>query len=76
MLQVVIVDLEHNQITITEEIPTVPEPELGYLRSEISRLLYPKVVQIDQLKKSSGNSTVLQFNGSKVWGPEHDIQLR
>ncbi|CAA6666159.1 unnamed protein product [Spirodela intermedia] len=52
---VVIVDLEYNQITITEEIPPVPEPELGFLRGEITRLLHPKIVQIDQLKKSSGN---------------------
>lgn len=70
-------DLEYNQITITEEIPPVPEPELGFLRGEISRLLHPKVVQIDQLKKSSGNIFDLHGKGSsKPWGQEHDIQLR
>ncbi|XP_078432059.1 stomatal cytokinesis defective / SCD1 protein (SCD1) isoform X2 [Wolffia australiana] len=73
---VVVVDLDHNQIIITEEIPTVPEPELGILRSEIACLLYPNVIQIDQVKSTFGNISDVLLNGRKPWGREHDIQVR
>ncbi|KAL6005913.1 Scytalone dehydratase [Asimina triloba] len=47
---VVVVDLEHNHITTSEEIPPIPEPEYSFLRDELMKLLYPKVVDIDRLK--------------------------
>ncbi|KAG5536220.1 hypothetical protein RHGRI_023863 [Rhododendron griersonianum] len=74
---VVVVDLEHNHITTTEEIPPLPEPELSLLRSEIMKLLYPNVVGIDQLKGSLGSSSEQYTRGSgKPWGEDHDLQFR
>lgn len=74
---VVVVDLEHNQITTTEEIPPLPEPELSLLRGEIMKLLHPNVVGIDQLKASLGSSYEQYPRGSgKPWGEDHDLQFR
>nr|GMC49630.1 DENN domain and WD repeat-containing protein SCD1 [Ipomoea batatas] len=74
---VVIVDLEHNSITTSEEIPSVPEPEYSTLRGEIMKLLYPNVVGIDQMKSSMGNATEQNLRGgSRPWGEDHDLQLR
>lgn len=74
---VVVVDLEYNSITTSEEIPLIPEPELGFLRTEILNLLHPNVVGIDQMKASFGYA-VDQYprGGSKPWGEDHDLQLR
>ncbi|KAA8542690.1 hypothetical protein F0562_023811 [Nyssa sinensis] len=74
---VVVVDLEHNHITTSEEIPPIPEPELSSLRGDIMKLLYPNVVGIDQMKASLANSSE-QYprGGSKPWGEDHDLQLR
>ncbi|KAF6147124.1 hypothetical protein GIB67_036843 [Kingdonia uniflora] len=74
---VVVVDLEYNRITTSEEIPPMPEPELSSLRGEIMRLLYPNVVGIDQMKVNLC-SLWEQYPkaGSKLWGDEHDLQLR
>lgn len=70
-------DLEYNRITTSEEIPLIPEPELSFLRSEIMKLLYPKVVNIDQLKTNFGDTSELSLRGgNKSWGEEHDLQLR
>ncbi|KAL6549122.1 Scytalone dehydratase [Orobanche hederae] len=46
----VVVDLGHNLITTSEEIPPIPEPEYRFLRGEILKLLHPNVVSIDQMK--------------------------
>ncbi|KAL6994874.1 Scytalone dehydratase [Sarracenia purpurea var. burkii] len=74
---VVVVDLEYNHITISEEIPSIPEPELSLLRTEIMKLLYPNVVGIDQLKVSLGNSAdQYPTCSSKPWGEDQDLQLR
>ncbi|CAK9147768.1 unnamed protein product [Ilex paraguariensis] len=74
---VVVVDLEHNRITTTEEIPAVPEPEHSSLRDEIMKLLYPNVVGIDQMKANLGNSSEQHLRASiKPWGEDHDLQLR
>ncbi|XP_068651948.1 DENN domain and WD repeat-containing protein SCD1 isoform X2 [Aristolochia californica] len=74
---VVVVDLEFNQITTTEEIPPIPEPELGLLRGEVLKLLYPNVVGIDQMKVHFGVfSEQFPRSGCKAWGEEHDLQLR
>ncbi|XP_043715724.1 DENN domain and WD repeat-containing protein SCD1 isoform X2 [Telopea speciosissima] len=74
---VVVVDLEYNRITTSEEIPPMPEPELGSLRGEIMKLMYPKVVGIDQMKGSFGSSPEQYPRGdSKPWGEQHDLQLR
>nr|XP_028947932.1 DENN domain and WD repeat-containing protein SCD1 [Malus domestica] len=74
---VVVVDLECNRITTTEDIPPIPEQELGNLRGEISKLLYPNVVGIDQIKDGLYSSSE-QYSkaGNKPWGEDHDLQLR
>ncbi|GFS40765.1 stomatal cytokinesis defective [Actinidia rufa] len=73
---VVVVDLEHNRITTSEEIPPIPEPEFSSLRNEIMKLLYPNVVGIDQLKASLGSSFEQYPRGSsKPWGEDQDLQL-
>ncbi|KAK2991400.1 hypothetical protein RJ640_010864 [Escallonia rubra] len=73
---VVVVDLEHNRITTSEEIPTIPEPEYSYLRCEIMKLLYPNVVGIDLMKGTPGSSSEQCPSGSKLWGQNHDMLLR
>ncbi|KAL6280193.1 hypothetical protein ACE6H2_017074 [Prunus campanulata] len=45
---IVVVDLECNHITTMEDIPPIPEPELGDLRGEITKLLHPDVVGSDK----------------------------
>ncbi|KAK1307574.1 hypothetical protein QJS10_CPA09g01338 [Acorus calamus] len=72
MARVVVVDLEYNRITTSEEIPAIPEPEYTTLRNEIIKLLHPKVVEIDQLKANLGG----MLGGSKSWGEEYDTELR
>ncbi|WRX17805.1 cDENN domain - like 3 [Theobroma cacao] len=74
---VVVVDLEFNQITTTEEIPPIPDPELSLLRGEILKLLYPNVVGIDQMKADLCGSSDQNFKiSNKPWGEDHDLQLR
>ncbi|KAK4280838.1 hypothetical protein QN277_012408 [Acacia crassicarpa] len=74
---VVIVDLEYNRITTTEEIPPIPEPEFTFLRGEITKLLYPNVVGIDEMKAGIfGASEHYPKCGGKQWGEDHDLQLR
>ncbi|XP_038893863.1 DENN domain and WD repeat-containing protein SCD1 [Benincasa hispida] len=74
---VVVVDLEYNCITTTEEIPPIPEPELGSLRSELMKLLHPNVVSIDQIRSDLRSSSEQYPRGSsKPWGEDHDLQLR
>lgn len=76
-LQVVVVDLEYNRITTSEEIPPIPEPELGFLRCEILKLLHPNVTWIDQLKINFGSMSEQYIKcGNKPWGEEHNFQLR
>ncbi|KAK3013102.1 hypothetical protein RJ639_008644, partial [Escallonia herrerae] len=74
--EVVVVDLEHNRITTSEDIPTIPEPEYSYLRYEIMKLLYPNVVGIDLMKGTPGSSSEQCPSGSKPWGQNHDMHLR
>ncbi|PPD82495.1 hypothetical protein GOBAR_DD20583 [Gossypium barbadense] len=74
---VVIVDLEFNQITATEEIPPIPEPELSLLRGEILKLLHPNVVGIDLTRANfCGSSDQNLKIINKPWGEDHDLQLR
>lgn len=74
---VVVVDLEFNRITTSEEIPQIPEPEFSSLRSEILNLLYPNVVGIDEIKSTiGGSSEQISKLGNKPWGENHDLQLR
>ncbi|KAK6154007.1 hypothetical protein DH2020_013646 [Rehmannia glutinosa] len=72
---VVVVDLEHNLITTTEEIPPIPEPEHSSLRGEILKLLHPNVVGIDQMKGGSFSEQCPR-GGSRPWGEVHDLHLR
>lgn len=72
-----VVDLDINRITTSEDIPPVPEPEYSSLRGEILKLLCPNVIGIDLMKINPGNS--LEQNskvGSRIWGQDHDLQLR
>ncbi|GLT48924.1 hypothetical protein SLA2020_225120 [Shorea laevis] len=74
---VVVVDLEFNRITTSEEIPPIPEAELSSLRSEILNLLYPNVVGIDEMKAGLGGPSEQNCKlGNKPWGENHDLQLR
>ncbi|KAG8484168.1 hypothetical protein CXB51_022902 [Gossypium anomalum] len=74
---VVIVDLEFNRITTTEEIPPIPEPELSLLRGEILKLLHPNVVGIDLMRANfCGSSDQNLKIINKPWGEDHDLQLR
>ncbi|XP_073225794.1 DENN domain and WD repeat-containing protein SCD1 isoform X3 [Cicer arietinum] len=76
---VVVVDLEYNRITTSEEIPPIPEPELSFLRGEIMNLLQPSVIGIDQMKAGMYSNSVSEHfpkSGAKQWGDNHDLQLR
>lgn len=74
---VVVVDLEYNRITTSEEIPPIPEPELNSLRGEIMKLLYPNVTGIDQMKTGPcGASEQYPKGHNKPWGEDHDLRLR
>lgn len=75
LLQVVVVDLEHNLITTTEEIPPLPEPEHSSLRGEIMKLSHPNVFSIDHMK---GGSFTEQYSrvGSRLWEEDHDLKFR
>nr|XP_027125149.1 DENN domain and WD repeat-containing protein SCD1 [Coffea arabica] len=74
---VVVVDLEHNCITTSEDIPPIPEPEYSSLRGDITKLLHPNVVGIDQMKATLSNCKEEFLRGSsKPWGEDRDLQLR
>lgn len=74
---VVVVELEYNRITTTEDIPPIPEPEYSFLRGEILNLLQPNVIGIDQMKINLGCvSEQYARCASTTWGEEHDLQLR
>lgn len=75
VLQVVVVDLEHNLITTTEDIPPIPEPEYSSLRGEMMKLLYPNVVGIDNMRAGSFAERY-PGGGSRPWGEDHDVHLR
>ncbi|XP_042042708.1 DENN domain and WD repeat-containing protein SCD1-like isoform X1 [Salvia splendens] len=72
---VVVVDLEHNLITTTEEIPPLPEPEYSSLRSEIMKLAHPNVFGIDHMK---GGFFTEQYPrvGSRLWEEDDDLHFR
>ena len=77
LFQVVVVELEYNRITTSEEIPPIPEPELSSLRGEIMKLLCPNVVGIDQMMTGPCNaSDQYPKVDNKPWGEAHDFQLR
>jgi hypothetical protein len=71
-----VVDLEYNRITISEEIPSIPETEYSFLRGEILKLLQPNVMGIDYMKINLGSMGDNSRTGTKSWGQEHDFQLR
>ncbi|KDP20097.1 hypothetical protein JCGZ_05866 [Jatropha curcas] len=74
---VVIVDLDYNRISTTEEIPPIPEPELSSLRGDILKLLFRNVMEIDEMKAGAFSSSEQYFKGcNKPWGEDHDLQLR
>ncbi|CAN0909147.1 DENN domain and WD repeat-containing protein SCD1 [Linum grandiflorum] len=74
---VVVVDLEYNRISTTEEIPPIPEPEFTSLRMELLKLLQPNVVGIDQIKSSPvGSSEQWPVSSNQPWGEELDLHLR
>ena len=70
-------DLDCNRITTSEEIPSIPEPELSSLRGEIMKLLYPNIIGIDQMAAGLfGASEQYSKGDKKPWGEDHDLQLR
>ncbi|KAH9621135.1 hypothetical protein KSS87_023807 [Heliosperma pusillum] len=72
---VVIVDIDHNFIITSEEIPPIPEPELHTLHSDIMNLLYPNLLRIDEI--SFGFGLVYEkCPPVKLWGEDHDLKLR
>ncbi|KAF7022612.1 hypothetical protein CFC21_035303 [Triticum aestivum] len=74
---VVVVDLEYNRITTTEDIPPIPESEHSFLRGEILKLLQPNVVAIDYMKINLGSMGDYSLRtAAKSWGQDHDFQLR
>ncbi|KAI3795137.1 hypothetical protein L1987_37785 [Smallanthus sonchifolius] len=73
---VVVVDLENNCITTSEEIPLLPEPERTSLRNEILKLLHPNVVWIDSMKVDLESYEQYARFSSKAWSLEHDVHLR
>ena len=55
----------------------MPEPEFSILRGEIMKLIYPNVIGIDEMK--SGIYRLYEHDSklrAKLWGEEHDLQLR
>ncbi|KAK9668772.1 hypothetical protein RND81_13G085700 [Saponaria officinalis] len=74
---VVIVDLESNRITTSEDIPPIPEPELASFRGEILELLCPNVIGIDHVKLGFGKSSEQYWRfAGKPWSEEHNLHLR
>lgn len=70
-------DLNYNRITTSEEIPPIPEPELSSFRGEILKLLYPNVMDIDQMKTGLGIASEQYPKGdNRPWGDDHDLRLR
>ncbi|XP_020600154.1 DENN domain and WD repeat-containing protein SCD1 isoform X4 [Phalaenopsis equestris] len=74
---VVVVDLEYNRITTSEDIPPIPDLELSFLRSELLRLLHPNIISIDHMKINlAGMADQYAKTCNRTWGEEHDFQLR
>ena len=71
-----VVDLDINRITTSEDIPPVPEPEYSSLRGEILKLLCPNVMGIDLMKINPGSSLEQNPKAGRLWGQDHDLQLR
>jgi hypothetical protein len=73
----VVVDLEYNRITTSEEIPPIPETEYSFLRGEILKLLQHNVMGNDYMKINLGSMGDNSLRiGTKSWGQEHDFHLR
>ncbi|KAG0459500.1 hypothetical protein HPP92_022628, partial [Vanilla planifolia] len=65
---VVVVDLEYNRISTSDDIPPIPDIELGFLRNEILKLLQPNVVGIDHIKANLGViSDQYAKTGNRIW---------
>ncbi|KAH9317984.1 hypothetical protein KI387_019753, partial [Taxus chinensis] len=74
---VVVVDLDNNRITISEDIPPIPEPERGNMRTEIVQLLYPNLMELDHMQTTAGGLFGdFQRRHNKSWGEQHDLELR
>lgn len=72
-----VVDLDRNTITLSEEMPSIPEPELGQLRADLVELIYPNLADMDRVQDTAGvlrDSRTLR--GNKSWSASHDIELR
>ncbi|KAL9239022.1 hypothetical protein vseg_013381 [Gypsophila vaccaria] len=72
---VIIVDIDHNFIITSEDIPPVPEPELCTLHSDIMNLLYPGLKRIDEINVDFGQ-LYHKILPAKPWGEGHDLKLR
>ena len=70
-------DLDRNTITWMEDIPMIPEPELGQLRADLVELIHPNLLDLDRMQESIGgirDSRMLK--GNKSWSSRHDTELR
>eukprot|EP00249_Psilotum_nudum_P015442 c25331_g1_i1 orf=837-3629(-) len=75
--QVVIVHLDSNKIISSEDIPPIPEPELGQLRADLMELLYPNLKDLDRIQDSVECRTEpFYLRGSKAWGDKKNLGLR
>lgn len=74
---VVVVDLDYNRITTSEDIPPIPDPELGRLRTELMQLLYPNLMNLDHMQTTAGGLFGdFHRRNNKSWGEQHDLELR
>lgn len=74
---VVVVDLDYNRITTSEDIPSIPDPELGHLRTELMHLLYPNLMDLDHMQTTAGGLFGdFHRRNNKSWGKQHDLELR
>jgi hypothetical protein len=72
-----VADLDRNTITCMEDIPMIPEPELGQLRTDLVELLHPNLVDLDRMQESVGCSRDSRtLKGNKSWSSRHDTELR
>ncbi|KAH7296013.1 hypothetical protein KP509_26G004000 [Ceratopteris richardii] len=74
---VAVVDLDHNTIVLGDEIPSIPEPELGQLRADLVDLIYPNLADMDRMQESAGVVRESRsFRANKAWSSTHDTELR
>ena len=82
----IIADLDNNRVLLggleedqleEDQLPPLPEPELGHLRQGLQRLLAPERERLDRTQSLQGQAVERDDHLSrKPWGPFHDMQVR